>query len=127
MQPGEESTATLKRLFDMGVQLSVDDFGTGYSSLAYLKRFPIHALKIDRSFVSGIGQDASDAAIVSTVIVMARNLRLKVIAEGVETADQAAFLARNGCALAQGFYYSRPIEAQAVDVLLKEGALVKAH
>ena len=126
MQPGEESTATLKRLFDMGVQLSVDDFGTGYSSLAYLKRFPIHALKIDRSFVSGIGQDPSDAAIVSTIIVMARNLRLKVIAEGVETGDQAAFLAKNGCALAQGYYYSRPIEAHAVDALLMGGALFKA-
>lgn len=125
MQPGEESTATLKRLFDMGVQLSVDDFGTGYSSLAYLKRFPIHALKIDRSFVSGIGQDASDAAIVSTIIVMARNLRLKVIAEGVETADQADFLAGNGCALAQGYYYSRPVEAHAIDGLLKDGLLAK--
>jgi diguanylate cyclase (GGDEF)-like protein/PAS domain S-box-containing protein len=125
MQPGEESTATLKRLFDMGVQLSVDDFGTGYSSLAYLKRFPIHALKIDRSFVSGIGQDPSDAAIVSTIIVMARNLRLKVIAEGVETAEQAAFLAENDCALAQGYYYSRPIEADALGILLQEGLVDK--
>uniref|UniRef100_UPI002FE2479F putative bifunctional diguanylate cyclase/phosphodiesterase n=1 Tax=Noviherbaspirillum sp. TaxID=1926288 RepID=UPI002FE2479F len=125
MQPGEESTATLKRLFDMGVQLSVDDFGTGYSSLAYLKRFPIHALKIDRSFVSGIGQDPSDAAIVSTIIVMARNLRLKVIAEGVETAEQATFLAQNNCELAQGYFYSRPIEARALDALLNEGLMGK--
>jgi diguanylate cyclase (GGDEF)-like protein/PAS domain S-box-containing protein len=111
MQPSDENIATLKELAGMGVRLSVDDFGTGFSSLAYLNRFPIHSLKIDRSFVRGLEHDASDRAITSTIIAMARNLHLKVIAEGVETSAQATFLVQHGCLLAQGYFYGKPADA----------------
>ncbi|WP_286757858.1 EAL domain-containing protein, partial [Ralstonia sp. RL] len=118
MHPSEDNLAPLTRLSNMGVRLSVDDFGTGYSSLSYLKRFPINALKIDQSFVRGIGQDANDMAIVSAIIAMAKSLRLKVVAEGVETAQQAAFLQESGCQSAQGYYFSRPVDAQTFGGLL---------
>ncbi|WP_198358718.1 sensor domain-containing protein [Noviherbaspirillum autotrophicum] len=122
MQPSEDNLAPLTRLSDMGVQLSVDDFGTGYSSLSYLKRFPIHALKIDQCFVRGIGQDANDMAIIAAIIAMARSLRLKVVAEGVETAGQASFLKENGCQSAQGYYFSKPVSADAFTELLAKSS-----
>ena len=109
MQPDEPALATLIGLSTMGVQLSVDDFGTGYSSLSYLQRFPVHALKVDRSFLRGIGHDAYNTALVTTIISMANNLRLKVIAEGVETAEQAAFLMAHGCPSAQGFHFGAAV------------------
>ncbi|MGH8806492.1 MAG: EAL domain-containing protein, partial [Noviherbaspirillum sp.] len=118
MLPVEDNLKPLTRLSNMGIQLSVDDFGTGYSSLSYLKRFPLTALKIDQSFVRGIGQDPDDMAIVNAIIAMARSLRLKVIAEGVETAGQAAFLAAHGCPSAQGYYYSKPLATEAMTDLL---------
>ena len=124
MHPTDENLAPLKQLSGMGVQLSVDDFGTGYSSLSYLKRFPIHALKIDKSFVRGIGQAQNDEAITSAIIAMAQSLNLKVIAEGVETAEQAAFLRAHQCLNVQGFYYSKPVPAEAFAELLgKQGML----
>jgi EAL domain-containing protein (putative c-di-GMP-specific phosphodiesterase class I) len=113
MQPSEDNITALNRLSAMGVQLSVDDFGIGYSSLAYLQRFPIHALKIDQSFVSGIGSDPNDTAIVSAIIAMAQSLRLKIVAEGVENLQQVMFLKARGCLAAQGFYYSIPLSAEA--------------
>jgi len=109
MQNAEATTAILHSLRALGVGISIDDFGTGYSSLNYLKRFPINAVKIDRAFVKDAPTDESDAAIVSAVIGMARSLKLRVVAEGLETADQFAFLRHLGCEEAQGFYFSRPV------------------
>jgi EAL domain-containing protein (putative c-di-GMP-specific phosphodiesterase class I) len=117
-----ESTAiTLKALKDMGTTLAVDDFGTGYSSLSYLSRFPIDALKLDRSFVHEITSDTSDAIIISAVINMGKNLKQRVIAEGVETVDQLAFLKTHGCHEGQGYYFSRPMVAQQFAKLLETG------
>ena len=107
----------------MGVKLSIDDFGTGYSSLAYLQRFPVDALKIDRSFVSGIGQDSNQTAIVSAIISMAQSLQLNVLAEGVETAQQVDFLQEHGCPSAQGYFYSKAIPAEDLTHLLHKQAV----
>jgi EAL domain-containing protein (putative c-di-GMP-specific phosphodiesterase class I) len=109
MEYAERTIATLKDLRTLGVQLSIDDFGTGYSSLAYLKRLPCTALKIDRSFVRDVNNDPDDAAIASAIISMAHDLRLKVIAEGIETEDQRTFLKAKGCDEGQGYLFSRPI------------------
>ena len=119
MLQSPETLAMLEELARMGVRLAVDDFGTRYSSLAYLQRFPIHALKIDQSFVGGIGQDTNDTAIVTAMIAMAKSLGLTVIAEGVENAEQAAFLKAMGCEAAQGYFYGRAVPADALaEVLL---------
>ena len=109
MENSETTLAVLHQLRDIGVTLSVDDFGTGYSSLSYLKRFPIDTLKIDRSFVSEIDQDSENDIIVSTIIVMAHRLNLKVVAEGVETANQKRFLCENDCDLYQGYLLCPPM------------------
>jgi diguanylate cyclase (GGDEF)-like protein len=109
MEHPERAAETLREIKDMGVHVSIDDFGTGYSSLARLKKFPIESVKIDRSFIRDIATDPDDAAIVSAVIAMAHSLRLKVIAEGVETAEQVRFLRERACDEIQGFYYSRPV------------------
>jgi len=118
MTQSAENVSILERLADMGIGLAVDDFGTGYSSLSYLQRFPIHTLKIDKSFVSGIGEDANDTAIVTAVIAMANSLGLKVVAEGVESSAQAAFLRQHGCLAAQGFFFSEPVSADAFSAFL---------
>jgi EAL domain-containing protein (putative c-di-GMP-specific phosphodiesterase class I) len=101
----------LRELKDLGVRLTLDDFGTGYSSLSYLKRFPIDALKIDKSFVHGLCTDASDANIVNAVINMGKSFGLTVIAEGIETREQFLKLQSRQCAEGQGFYFSEPITA----------------
>lgn len=106
---------TLRRLKSMGLRLSIDDFGTGYSSLAYLKQFPVDALKVDRSFVKDMPDAGDDAAIASTIIAMAHSLRLEVVAEGVETAEQLAFLAERGCEYVQGFLIGRPVPAHEIE------------
>ena len=119
MQPVDANLETLRRLRSMGIQLSLDDFGTGYSSLSYLQRFSLNTLKIDQSFVRGIGHDRNDMAITNAIIAMARTLDLKVIAEGVETDEQASFLRAHGCAAAQGYFYSKPVTADVMTRLLQ--------
>ncbi|HYD58835.1 MAG TPA: EAL domain-containing protein [Noviherbaspirillum sp.] len=118
LQRSEFNLSTLNRLRGMGVQLSLDDFGTGYSSLAYLQRFPVHALKIDQSFVRDIGTDRNHTALITAIIAMAHSLELGVLAEGVETREQASFLLAHGCRAAQGFYYSKAVPAQTFSDLL---------
>jgi diguanylate cyclase (GGDEF)-like protein/PAS domain S-box-containing protein len=108
MHHGEETLFKLAALKDLGIRLAIDDFGTGYSSLAYLKRFPIDKLKIDKSFVSDLPRDAADSEITAAIISLAKNLKLEVLAEGVETEAQLAFLKEHGCDTAQGFLFARP-------------------
>jgi diguanylate cyclase (GGDEF)-like protein/PAS domain S-box-containing protein len=121
MQQPEQVNATLGKLREKGLRIAIDDFGTGYSSLSYLKRFPIDALKIDRSFVNDLPQDRENAAIVTAIITMSRALNLEVIAEGVETAAQRDYLHEQGCRLFQGYYFHRPKPAAEIAALLGPG------
>ena len=119
MQDSTSTAAVLQALKDMGVQLALDDFGTGYSSLSHLKRFPIDTLKIDRSFVRDLTTDADDASIVSAVISMGKSLHMRVVAEGVESREQVAFLHEQSCPEGQGYYFSRPMVAKEFAKLLR--------
>ena len=115
----EGNTATtLDRLRAKGVKISIDDFGMGYSSLSYLKRLPADALKIDKSFIKGLGEDVEDTAIVRMVIELAHTLGMEVIAEGVEGWGQAALLEEMGCDFAQGYYFSKPLSPEEVPMFL---------
>ncbi|PTQ91020.1 putative bifunctional diguanylate cyclase/phosphodiesterase [Agitococcus lubricus] len=121
MNDVDETIQTLQALKDMGVYLSVDDFGTGYSSLNYLKRFPLDELKIDRSFVKDIISDPNDAAITAAIIGLAQNLKLSVVAEGVETTEQADFLLRRGCNTMQGYLFAKPMPQEDFEQMLMSG------
>jgi diguanylate cyclase len=118
MEDIEAAVNTLQAFKAMGIEISIDDFGTGYSSLSYLRRLPLDVLKVDRSFVSQVTENDHDAAIATAVIAMAKSLKLKVIAEGVETEEQLAFLRQQGCYLIQGFLYSRPLPIADIQKLL---------
>jgi diguanylate cyclase (GGDEF)-like protein len=120
MREVEHAIAKMDALKALGVQLSVDDFGTGYSSLAHLTRFPVDVLKVDRSFVQDIESDPQQAAITRSIISLARNLDLEVIAEGVENAAQLDYLVGYGCDQVQGYYFSRPVPARQFETLLRE-------
>ena len=120
MSNSEAAVQALRQIKALGLCLSVDDFGTGYSSLAYLKRFPLDALKIDREFIRDVGTDADDGTIALAIINLAASLRLKVIAEGVETVAQLDFLRRHGCDEMQGYYFSRPLPVDEIGRVLHE-------
>ena len=120
MSDPEKSIAILEHLSAMGVLVSVDDFGTGYSSMSYLRRFPIDKLKIDRVFIDEIASRPEDASIVRAIVSLAHSLRLKVVAEGVETSAQLDFLKTAGCDEYQGFHFSRPLPAADFERLIRE-------
>lgn len=111
MRSPERAMRLLQKLQDRGISIAIDDFGTGYSSLSYLSRFPVNTLKIDRSFVSKLPDDAHNTSLVSTILAMAKNLKLTAVAEGVETQAQADMLKELGCQYVQGFMYGKPLPA----------------
>jgi len=123
----EHAVAVLSRLKTLGLKVSVDDFGTGYSSLAYLKRFPLDSLKVDRAFVRDIIADPHDVSITRAIINLAHNLKLSVVAEGVETEGQLGLLTANGCDMIQGYYFSPPIPAEQFEAMLRGGKSLPAQ
>jgi EAL domain-containing protein (putative c-di-GMP-specific phosphodiesterase class I) len=118
MGDAEGALEILTQLKELGVRLAIDDFGTGYSSLVYLKRFPVDVLKVDRSFIAGLGQDPEDSAIVTSVIGLARAVGVVAVAEGVETTEQLVALQELGCEFGQGFLWSRPVPANELDITI---------
>lgn len=115
----DESVSKLEKLKSYGFRISIDDFGTGYSSLAYLKRFPLNTLKIDRSFITAVDKDSSNAGIVEAIIAMAKALKFDTVAEGVETQAEFDFLQRQHCDLYQGYFFSKPLHIEKFDQLLR--------
>ncbi len=122
MQDTRVALETLRSLIDMGIKISIDDFGTGFSSLSYLKTFPFSMLKIDRSFILDIPDDADNEAITIAIISMAKSLNIQVMAEGVETQAQREFLNRHGCRIGQGFLYGKPVSAEKTEKILRDSA-----
>jgi EAL domain-containing protein (putative c-di-GMP-specific phosphodiesterase class I) len=120
MRDVEQAVATMRELQGLGVQLSIDDFGTGYSSLSALKTFPVARLKIDRSFISDLASNESDRAVAGAVISLGQKLNLRVIAEGVETDEQLAFLRESNCDEMQGYHFSKPVPPESIEKLLRE-------
>ena len=121
MENAELAAVTLARLRGLGVRLSIDDFGTGYSSLSYLNRFPVDTLKIDRSIITRLNQGDENVEIVKTIVMLAGNLGMQVIAEGVETAEQLQHLKLLKCQYGQGYLFSKPLTASDADVFLMNG------
>ena len=119
MESSRNSVEMFLSLKELGVSFSMDDFGTGYSSLSYLHRFPLDAIKIDRSFVSHMKPGGRDHEIVNTIISMARGLKMRVVAEGVESPEQLDYLREMGCGYAQGFWMSKPQESAQIEELLR--------
>jgi EAL domain-containing protein (putative c-di-GMP-specific phosphodiesterase class I) len=118
MESIDSAAGVLEQLRAMDIQVSIDDFGTGYSSLSYLHRLPLDTLKVDRSFVNGLGVDEERSAIVRTVITLAHNLGLEVVAEGVETREQAQLLRALGCRYGQGYLFSKPVDGEKAEQLV---------
>jgi EAL domain-containing protein (putative c-di-GMP-specific phosphodiesterase class I) len=123
MLNAKDAIRAMTEIRAMGVRISLDDFGTGYSSLSYLKRLPVTGLKIDQSFIRDLKEDSDDAAIVRAVIAVGNSLALDVTAEGVETAEQVAFLNAYACSEAQGYYFARPVPSDVARTLLERGVL----
>lgn len=121
MKRANSAAFTLESLREKGVQVALDDFGTGYSSLSYLRRFPVNCLKIDQAFIRQISTVGDDTILLAAMISMARNLKLRVIAEGVETLEEVKFLRTHGCGEAQGFYFGRPMPPDEFATLLTKG------
>ena len=121
MHDAESAVETLHALKAIGVQLAVDDFGTGYSSFSYLRRFPLDALKVDRTFINEIFSDANNAAIVSAMINIGKTLKQRVIAEGIETREQLHFLQKQGCSEGQGYFFCHPVIAEKFAQFLESG------
>jgi EAL domain-containing protein (putative c-di-GMP-specific phosphodiesterase class I) len=119
MQESKSTDIVLQALKRLGVKLALDDFGTGYSSLSYMRRFPVDALKVDKSFVRDLITHAADAGVVSAVIQMGKSLNMRVVAEGVETKDQVLVLREMACAEAQGYYFGRPMNAADFSDLMR--------
>lgn len=124
MEHAEEAIKTLEAIRELGVYIAIDDFGTGYSSLGYLKRLPVHTLKIDRAFVSDAAEDTDDAAIIRAIIALAHTLGLEVLAEGVENLEQQDFLVKENCCRAQGYFYSRPLSPSECEVVLRQSSIL---
>jgi EAL domain-containing protein (putative c-di-GMP-specific phosphodiesterase class I) len=127
MRDTEDALDWLGGFKAIGIKLSVDDFGTGYSSLSYLKRFPVDIIKIDRSFVHDLPEDAESVSLVNTIIAMARTLKLGLVAEGVETREQVDFLVAAGCAALQGYYYAKPLSVAALTDWLERDLRARAN
>jgi len=124
MQSEGQAASVMQALAALGIGLAIDDFGTGYSSLSYLKHFPVHTLKVDRSFIRDVTADGDNAAITTAIIAMGGALNLRVVAEGVETPEQVAFLRRAGCDLVQGYLLGHPVEPDVfVDWLRGNGVI----
>ena len=123
IQDTEATEVVLGELEALGVRLAIDDFGKGYSSLSYLKMLPVNVLKIDRSFVEGLGKDPRDTTIVEAMVSLAHSLGLEAVGEGVETAEQLEHLEAMGCELAQGFYLARPLPRAEVELLLADQSI----
>jgi diguanylate cyclase (GGDEF)-like protein len=126
MNDAEGAKKTLQSIKSLGINLSIDDFGTGYSSLSYLKNLPVDTLKIDKSFIDDIVLQSDEAPIVASIIVLAKNLKLKVVAEGVETYEQVKYLSAHHCDEIQGYYFSKPATAKAIELLLKTEEMLEA-
>ena len=120
MENIETATEMLRQLRALGVQLSIDDFGTGYSSLSYLHRFPIDTLKIDRSFVTRMSENNENMEIVRTIVMLAQNLGMDVVAEGVETNEQLALLRKLGCENGQGYFFSKPVHTDGAEKIIAD-------
>ncbi len=118
MDDAPATIITLRELQNLGVRLAIDDFGTGYSSLSYLKRFPVNTLKIDRSFVDGLGSDVEDSSIVNAIVTLSNSLGMGVTAEGIETGEQLQQLQGMLCDHGQGFFFARPLPAAEISALL---------
>jgi EAL domain-containing protein (putative c-di-GMP-specific phosphodiesterase class I) len=123
IKASEDSAQALDALKKMGIRLHLDDFGTGYSSPSYLKRFPVDRVNVDKSFVKGLGENATDTALVRMIIDLCHTLGVEVLAEGVETSEQAALLRDMGCDMGQGYYFARPLRGGELAERLPEAFL----